>query len=89
MPVGIELGLGCFEFFKGKITINIAKREFDRLEGGDHVTNRDGEIFTIDMEYVLGPPVQIFSAILQSGEKYQPIRISEGIFQFYERIFPC
>ena len=66
----------------------MTKREFDRLKVGDYVTNREGEIFKVDMDYVLDPPVQIFGALLQGGERYQSIRISEVNFQFYERIFP-
>ena len=66
----------------------MTKKEFDILKVGDHVANGEGEIFKIDMEYVLGPPVQIFSALLQGVERYQSIRISEGNFQFYERVFP-
>ena len=67
----------------------MTKREFDRLKVGDFIVNKEGEIFKIDMDYVLGPPVQVFSAILQGGEREQSIRISEGNFQYYERIFPC
>ena len=66
----------------------MTKREFDRLKVGDFVVNKEGEIFKIDMDYVLGSPVQIFSAILQHEKTYQSIRISEGNFRFYERIFP-
>ena len=66
----------------------MTKREFDRLKVGDFVTNKEDEIFKIDMEYVFGPPTQVFSAVLQSEGTYQAIRISEGNFQFYERIFP-
>ena len=66
----------------------MTKGEFDRLSVGDYVTNKEGEVFKIDMDYVLGPPSQIFSAVLQNGKAYQSIRISEGNFQFYERIFP-
>ena len=73
----------------GRIIIDMTKREFDRLNVGDFVVNKEGEIFKIDMDYVLGPPVQVFSAILQSENTYQSIRISEGTFHFYERIFPC
>ena len=72
----------------GKIIRDMTKREFDRLKVGDCIANREGEIFTIDGEYVLGPPVQVFSAVLRGGERSQAIRISEGNFQFYERIFP-
>ena len=66
----------------------MTKRKFDKLKVGDSVVDKEGKIFTIDMDYVFGPPAQVFSAILQGGEKYQSIRISEGNFQFYERIFP-
>ena len=37
---------------------------------------------------MLGPTVQAFSAILQSKEKYQTIRLSEVNFRFFERVFP-
>ena len=66
----------------------MTKREFDMLKVGDFIANREGEIFEVDMDYVIGPPVQVFSANLQGGERAQSIRISEGNFQFYERIFP-
>ena len=62
--------------------------EFERLKVGDFVADSEGEIFKINMDYVLGPPVQIFNAVLQSKGKYQAIRISEGNFRFYERVFP-
>ena len=67
----------------------MTKIEFDRLKVGDFVANREGEIFKIEMDYVFGPPAQVFGAILQNEEKYQSIRISEGNFKFFERVFPC
>ena len=74
--------------FTGKITIDMTKREFDKLKVGDFIVNKEGENFKVDMDYVFGPPVQVLSATLQGGEREQSIRISEGNFQFYERIFP-
>ena len=68
--------------------IGMTKGEFDRLKVGDFVANREGEFYKIEMDYVFGPPVQVFEAILQNGEKYQSIRIDEGNFRFFKRVFP-
>ena len=66
----------------------MTKREFDRLRAGDFVTNKEDEIFKIDMDYVFGLPTQVFSAVLQREGKYHSIRVNKGNFQFYEIIFP-
>jgi hypothetical protein len=66
----------------------MTESEFDRLKVGDFVADREGDVYKITMDYALGPPKQIFSAVLQSDVKYQEIRISEGNFRFYERVFP-
>jgi len=68
--------------------IDVTKSEFDKLKIGDCITNRKGEIFQIDMDYVFGPPKQVFGAKLLDAEKYQSIRVSESNFCFFERVFP-
>ena len=68
--------------------IGMTIREFNKLKVGDFVTNRKGEIFKIDMDYVFGSPAQVFGAILQDDDKYQSIRIDEDNFQFFKRVFP-
>ena len=67
----------------------MTKREFDRLQIGDFVTNKEGELFKIDMDYVFGPPTQVFSATLQNGGAYKSIRIDSDNFHFFKRAFPC
>ena len=67
----------------------MTKREFDRLKVGDFLVNKEGELFKINMDYVFGPPVQVFGAVLQNSENYRSIRIDGGNYHFYKRAFPC
>jgi len=69
--------------------MNMTKREFEHLKAGDYLTDKEGALYKIDMDYVLGPPVQIFSALLQSGDKYEAIRIDSSNFHLFKRAFPC
>jgi len=67
----------------------LTKRDFDRLRVGDFLTDKEGKLYKIDMDYVFGPPAQVFSAVLQNGDKYQAIRIDGSNFHLYKRAFPC
>ena len=67
----------------------MTKREFDRLQIGDYITNKEGELFKIDMDYIFGTLVQVLSATLQNTNKYKAVRIDGSNFHFFKRVLPC
>ena len=67
----------------------MTKREFGRLQIGDYITNKEGELFKIDMDYVFGPPAQVFGAALQNDGAYKAIRIDGSNFHHFKRAFLC
>lgn len=64
----------------------MTKAEFKHLKVGDVVISKDGEQYRIKLDWVHGPPNQVFYAERIKPDTYRAIQVSEGNMQFWEKI---